>query len=217
MFNDQEENALAYYLNGAKRLTNSWLYNYTSRLTACNEAHCKAEFIYDKLNSIFDSSVEIKDEKLGTSERIMTDIPGADLSQTKAVTDISKGTIGLNAATEIDALGTDLKAKSNESDSIVARTSRRSQEIAELVKRVREENKMQIDSADLLDPRRNVSPGCSTSNGGCKLDEARESGVAGKDGKELNASRHESVIDDSRLFKGNAGVYHYLLHLFSRL
>ena len=212
MVNDQEETALAYYLNGAKRLTNSWIYNLSSRPMPCSEAHCKAESIYNQLNNDFISFGKIKDEKIGSLERIMTDAPGPDLNQSRAVPGMSKEKLGLSASSEIDALGADLRARTKDSDIIVDRndrsTDRRSQEIAELVRRVREEHSMEIDSAGLQDSRQSANPGCSTSNSGCKADEAREPAVAGKDGKELNVSGTKNVIDESRLFKGNAGIYH---------
>ena len=178
MLNDQEETALAYYFNSAKRLTDPWVYNLFGRWMVCNSNQCKVEYIFKKLDRDMITSGETKDDK-ESLERTMMNLPGNDLKLKIALPGVGSEAKSVVGISERDLSGTDLSAKSTESDIDIDLRDNMpelgTQEIEEIVGRFREQNRKELDSL-------HSKPSSSSASKSC-LDSAESSvniGVAGE-------------------------------------
>lgn len=174
MVNEQEETALAYYFNGAKRLTHAWIYGIFGRWMTCNAKQCKADYICSKLDRSAIPFQENQNERGDSLENLLAISPGNGLNQNSSLSGIYNEIKEL-ISSDRDISGIELLAGCDESVIDVEMngqaTDLGAQEIGEVVKRFRERNRLEIGSASDESCSSNLSAsdqnsaGCSSNSG----------------------------------------------------
>ena len=221
MVNDQEETALAYYLNCAKRLTHAWIYDIFGRWMTCNAKQCKADYVCNKLDRSATPLQENQNERGDSLEKIISTSPGNELNQNSALSGISNEIKGL-ISSDRDISGIEVLTESNEpgmdvemSDEVADEGA---QEIVEIVKRFRERNRLEIGNvsdescSSYLTASDQNSAGCSSDIG--LLSESNELEVRKVDSRELKvmetagtSSSLGKELSKDRSAAASAGIY----------